>query len=76
MGEEGENEENKGTSLRFGTFAFRRYRLSFVLLLLPLFFATKLVADKSIDPSLFMSRTFRATLVALNSAPLNGVKWI
>lgn len=28
MGEEGENEENKGTSLRFGTFAFRRYRLS------------------------------------------------
>lgn len=40
------------------------------------FFATKLVADKSIDPSLFMSRTFRATLVALNSAPLNGVKWI
>ena len=40
------------------------------------FFATKLVADKSIDPSLFMSRTFRATLVALNSPPLNGVKWI
>lgn len=75
MGEEGENEENKGTSLRFGTFAFRRYRLSFVLLL-PFFFATKLVADKSIDPSLFMSRTFRVTLVALNSAPLNGVKWI
>lgn len=37
MGEEGENEENKGTSLRFGTFAFRRYRLSFVLLL-PFFF--------------------------------------
>lgn len=47
MGEEGENEENKGTSLRFGTFAFRRYRLSFVLLLL--FFFCNQISSRQID---------------------------